>query len=166
MLESFLPVLLSALFLHLSKLHIAQYYVCPYCDAEIDKINDKATLIAHHSTCPRRVQYQRKIDWERESEIDGLQKMRYILHRILQADADVERLEKKMQDPTISEREKKYLIAQEIDDAKAIKRRELVEKDKLLNHENEITRKAAQKVYDDYLKLSSDYERRKKHYVY
>lgn len=92
--------------------------------------------------------------------------MRYILHQLLQADVDIARLEKKMQDPTIPSGEKKYLIRPELEEAKATKRRELVEKHKLLNHENEITRNAAQEVYDEYLMMTTENERRRAYHVF
>lgn len=146
------------------KFHDANYY-CPVCNVAIDR-RDSGLLQEHHSKCSYRQEWENKIKQEKQARYDGLQKMRHILHQLLQADVDIARLEKKMQDPTIPSGEKKYLIRPELEEAKATKRRELVEKHKLLNHENEITRNAAQEVYDEYLKMTTENERRRAYHIF
>jgi hypothetical protein len=72
-----------------------------------------------------------------------------------------------MHDPSIPDGEKKYVIKPELDEAKATRNRELVEKHKLLQqHDNKITRQAAQSVFDEYVKMSSDKQRRREYQVF
>jgi hypothetical protein len=93
--------------------------------------------------------------------------MEYILWKIQQSEVDIEMAQKKI---AKEKREKLQnweiackMIEYDIRSAKhTIEREQNIELPKLLNDENEITRKAAQELYDDdYLKKMSEKEDRR-----
>jgi hypothetical protein len=88
--------------------------------------------------------------------VDGRLKMEYILWKIQQSEADIETTKKKI----AKERKEKLLnwqtaikmIEYDIRSAKhTIEREQNIELPKLLNDPNEITRQAAQELYQTYI---------------
>jgi hypothetical protein len=101
---------------------------------------------------------------EKQRRLDGFAKMRYILGTIERKKEEIKELERKI----AKEKKEKLqnweiackMIEYDIRSAKhTIEREQNIELPKLLNDENEITRKAAQEMYDDdYLKKMSEKE--------
>jgi NDP-sugar pyrophosphorylase family protein len=90
--------------------------------------------------------------------------MSYILHEIEWAKRDIETAERKIEEEKRQKLENWETAIRVIEDdlqhTKYIIQKEEKEKDKLLNHENEIIRKDAQARYDEYLKSDDKIRRR------
>jgi hypothetical protein len=140
------------------------HFICnPKCGYVVDR-RDEGVIQEHKETCPWCIELRQQKQAEEQARLDGHLKMEYILHMIKIKEEEIEHLKRKI----AKERKEKLLnwkkaiemIEYDIRDAKhTIEREQNIELPKLLNDENEITRKAAQEMYDDdYLKKMSEKE--------
>jgi hypothetical protein len=136
----------------------AYYYanfVCIKSKTVIPKLGGEGAIQEHKETCPWCIETRQQKQAEEQAWVDGLGKMRYILGTIERKKEEIKELERKI----AKEKKEKLLnweiackmIEYDIRSAKhTIEREQNIELPKLLNdEENEITRKAAQEMYDD-----------------
>jgi hypothetical protein len=136
----------------------AIWHCSPRCGFKVDR-RDEAAIINHKGTCGWQIELAEQKHKEKESRVDGNCKMRYILHRIENCKTDIENLKRKIEREKSQKLENWQLVIsmseQKIHELENhIFQEEGVELHKLLRHENEITREAAQELYDEYLSLT------------
>ncbi len=148
------------------------YFRCPQSRTTIFKHGSMgeasaAEIADHKATCPYCIEKKAEIEAEKQARIDGYLKMRYILDMSEIYKQEIEMLENKIEKEK-RERLRSYEIEIRMAEFKIWElknkiQNERVEKHKLLNHENEIMRKAAQETYDRWLK-ASEKQRRDRNY--
>ncbi len=144
------------------------YFRCPQSRTTIFKHGSMgeasaAEIADHKATCPYCIEKKAEIDAEKQARIDGIRRMRYILDIAETYKRQIESLEKKIEKEK-REKLQSYEIEirmakREIEELKNKIQNERVEKFKLLNHENENTRKAARETYDKWLNATEKQRR-------
>jgi hypothetical protein len=133
------------------------HFICRKSGTVILKHGGDGAIQEHKEKCPWCIERREQKEAEKQARLDGFAKMRYILHMIERKKEEIEELKRKI----AKEKKEKLLnweiackmIEYDIRSAKhTIEREQNIELPKLLNDENEITRKAAQEMYDEYLK--------------
>ena len=148
------------------KAYRASHFFCTRSKTVIPK-KDEARIIEHKSLCPWCTEARQEREAEKEARHEGLASMRYILGTIERAKDEIETQTRKIKRER-EEQQNNYQVIIEmcehkIAESKNTIKREERERDKLLNHENEITRSAAMQMYNEnYLKLS-DKDRKRVH---
>jgi hypothetical protein len=136
----------------------AHHFCHPRCGYIVDK-RDEAAWIAHKSQCGWQIELAEQKAKEKMSRVDGNCKMRYILHSIENSKTEIEDLRRKIEREK-REKQPNWELVVSMSEQKILElenhihKEEGVELHKLLKHPNEITREAAQELYDAYLKMS------------
>jgi hypothetical protein len=69
----------------------AHWFCHPRCGFKVDR-RDEGAIQQHQLRCGWQIELRKRRAADKQAYKEGIQRMRYILHAILQADADIERL--------------------------------------------------------------------------
>jgi hypothetical protein len=141
-------------------------FVCQRSRFVCDKRNEGA-IQQHKEECPWCIEAREEREAEKQARVDGFGKMRYILHMIEQKKEEIEELERKIAREKRQKLQNWEIVIERLKDdirsAEYTIKKEQIYKHKLLNDENEITRKAANELYLEYVKMT-DAEKRRRHF--
>jgi hypothetical protein len=142
----------------------AIWHCHPRCGFKVDR-RDEGAIQEHKSQCGYCIEDREEREAQKQAVVDGRSSMRFILSSIQRAKEEIETQKRKIQREEKEKQENWQLVVQmaqsKIEELQNTIKRELSEREKLLNDEpNETKRNAAREMYNnEYLNLS-DKDRR------
>jgi hypothetical protein len=141
----------------------AFWHCHPRCGYKVDR-RDEGSIQNHMSVCGWQIELREQQAAEKQVRYDALASMRYILHALTRADSEIEFCQKKILEEKTAklqnwEQAIRYHWERRLNSAKGTKQKELIEKHKMLNHDNEVVREAAQELYKKYLEMTPNQRR-------